>query len=72
VSGACNTTGGMTYEEQVKRAIAAFEALVSEEQDARRREQAIDFAYGNLTCTGRRDYITREMVAKAYDRKHPK
>lgn len=56
----------------VKHAIAAFNALSPEEQKAHRREQAISWAYGQLTCTGRRPYITREMVEQEYDKRHAK
>lgn len=52
----------------VKQAMEAFNALTSEEQAAHWREQRISWAYGNLTCTGRREYITREMVEKEHDR----
>ena len=53
--------------ELVHKAIAAFNALSPEEERAHRREQAISWAYEQLTCTGRRNYITREMIEKEYD-----
>ncbi len=53
--------------EEYKR---AYETLSEEEKKAFQRNTAIDFAYSNLVCTGRRPSITREMVAEAYDRKH--
>jgi hypothetical protein len=49
---------------QVKEALAK---MTPEERAALDRETAIDFAYGNLTCTGRRSYITRELVERLYD-----
>lgn len=56
----------------LKRLIAQTKEIMSklppEEKAAMDRETAISFAYGNLTCTGRRPYITRELVADLYDR----
>jgi hypothetical protein len=37
---------------------------------AERREQAISFAYGNVSLHN--PSITKEMVAKAYDELHPR
>jgi hypothetical protein len=53
----------------LRRAREAFDALTPEQQAAHRREQAIDWAYGQLMATTRhRTGITRELVADAYDK----
>jgi hypothetical protein len=53
------------FQKLLAEAVARFEAMTPEAQRAMRREQAISFVYGNLMdCPG----ITREMVARAYDR----
>lgn len=49
---------------------AQFDALSPEEQRAHRREQAIDWAFGNLMASTNH-HTTREIVAAAYDRLHP-
>lgn len=52
-----------------REATRKFETLTPEQQAAIRREQAIDWAYGQLMATTRhRDGVTREMVAEAYDK----
>jgi hypothetical protein len=60
------------YEELLARAKACFDALTPEEQAAHRREQAIDFAYGNVTCDGHGGALTREDFARIYDEMHRK
>lgn len=50
------------------RARAAFDALTPEQQAAFRREQAIDWAYGQLMATtSHREGVTRERIAEIYD-----
>lgn len=62
----------MNLEELVRQAVDCFHRLPEEEQQEHWRHQAVSFAYGNLTCTGRRDYITREMVEQEYDKRWAK
>jgi hypothetical protein len=57
----------MTYEELCAAAKAWFASLTSEQQKAHRREQAIDFAYGNVKCDGHGGDLTREDFARIYD-----
>lgn len=54
----------------IKEALRLQAQQTPAERAAAKREAAIDFAYSNLTCTGRRPYITREMVAEQYDKHH--
>lgn len=62
----------MSLDELIRHAVDCFKRLPEEEQQAHWREAKIGWAYGNLTCTGRRDYITREMVEREYDKLWPK
>ncbi len=48
------------------QANAKFDALSPEEKIAYRREQAISFAYGNVSLSN--PDVTREMVEEAFDR----
>lgn len=50
----------------LEAARAAFAAMSPEEQAAHRREQAIDFALGNLNASTNHK-TTREVVERAYD-----
>jgi hypothetical protein len=54
----------------IKEALRLQALQTPEERAAAKREAAIDFAYGNLTFTGRRPYITRELIEREYDRMH--
>jgi len=54
----------------VALAVEAFNALTPEEQATARREQAIDFALGNLNASTNHR-TTRDVVEAAYDRLHP-
>lgn len=52
-----------------REAVARFEALPPETRAAHRREQAIDFAFGQLKATTRHGAgVTRERIAEIYDR----
>jgi len=51
----------------LRQAKEAVQRMTPDEKAAMLREQRISWAYGQLTCTGRRDYITREMVEKMHD-----
>lgn len=62
----------LNLEELIRHTVDCFHALSEEEQSAHWREQKVGFAYGNLTCTGRRDYITRDMIEREYDKRWPK
>jgi hypothetical protein len=54
----------------MRRAREAFDALTPEQQAAFRREQAIDWAYGQLMAsTNHREGVTRELVAEQYDKR---
>lgn len=48
-----------------------YAALSPESKHAFDREQRINWVYSQLTCTGRRPGITRELVEKLYDERHP-
>jgi hypothetical protein len=51
----------------VRRATMAFDTLTPEQQAAYRREQAIDWAYGQLMASTHHRGVTREQVARVYD-----
>lgn len=50
---------------------ASYAALTPEQKRSYDRELKIDWVYSQLTCTGRRPGITRELVEKLYDERHP-
>lgn len=60
-------TGSAALDAIIKEALRRVVLLPPKTRAAMRRDAAIDWAYGNLTCTGRRPYITRELVAAQYD-----
>jgi hypothetical protein len=65
----CASTQGRLVE-LMRRAREAFDALTPEQQAAFRREQAIDWAYGQLMAsTNHREGVTRELVAEQYDKR---
>lgn len=51
---------------------ASYAALTPEQKLSFDRELKIDWVYSQLTCTGRRPGITRALVEKLYDERHPK
>lgn len=54
----------------LRRAKAEFDALTPEQQAAYCRDQAIDWAYGQLMATTRhRTGVTRELIAAEYDKR---
>lgn len=58
------------YRELLRKAQAWFDSLSPAEQKAHRKEQAIDFAYGNVKCDGHCGDLTREDFARIYDEMH--
>lgn len=59
--------------ELISLAVSAFEGLSPEEKEAHRREQAIDWAYGELKIKyGDNPPITRERVGEIYDQRKAK
>lgn len=59
-----------TLNDLLKEALRLHAAQTPEQRKDAVREQAINWAYGQLTCTGRRPYITRELVERLYDERH--
>jgi hypothetical protein len=59
-------------ESLIREALRMQALQTPEERAAALREASIDFAFGNLTCTGRRPHLTREIVAQQYDKLYPK
>ncbi len=66
------STGIPALDLLIKNCKALEDAMSPNEREAYKRSQTIEWVYGNLTCTGRRPGITREMIAEAYDRKYAK
>ncbi len=64
------STGSPELDDLIKQCRALEDAMSPNEREEYKRSQAIEWAYGNLICTGRRPGITREMIAEAYDKKH--
>lgn len=56
----------------VARARDVFDRFSPEQQAEHRREQAIDWAWGELACKYGTPPITRERIAELYDESHPK
>ncbi len=64
------TTGSRELDALIKQCRALEDAMSPQEKAEYKRSQAIEWVYGNLTCTGRRPGITREMIAAEYDKKY--